>query len=454
MAGEMMSLKSFFEPSSVALVGASREPGKLGYEVLRNIVDAGYGGKLYPINPKADEILGLKCYHSIKDIPGEVELAVIIVPARFVSSTISDCGTKGVRAAVVISGGFGETGPAGAELERQLAEAARNSGIRVVGPNCQGLNNTSVGLCASWPLVKRRGPISVISQSGTFLAAMAVWSENDGIGVNKIVALGNKCDVNETELLEYMAADEGTKVVALYIEGVRDGRRFFKIAREASEKKPIVVLKGGRTPKGAEAVASHTRSLAGKDSVFDAAFKQAGIQRAYSIEDLYDASKAFATLPLPKGKNVGIVTSSGGSGIIAVDACEELGLNVVGLPADVRDRLKEKLPPECILRNPLDITGSANSKMYDEVLEALSESSDMHSVMTIVGDPMPGISAVIETYLSRGKTIVPVMLGGGKAEEEEKARMVELRIPFYSCPYRGARALSALVKYASWKKSH
>jgi len=189
---DTMTLKSFFEPSSVAVIGASREPGKLGHEIFKNIVDAGYKGKLYPVNPKAADVLGIKCYSSIREVPDEVELAVIVVPARFVPSVISDCGEKGVKAAVVISGGFGETGAQGADLERQLVAAARKAGIRVVGPNCQGVNSTAVGLCASWPLVRTKGPISVISQSGTVLAAIACWAEEEKVGVDKMVALGNK----------------------------------------------------------------------------------------------------------------------------------------------------------------------------------------------------------------------------------------------------------------------
>lgn len=448
-----MSLKSFFEPLSVAVIGASREPGKLGHEIFRNIIDAGYKGNLYPVNPKAPDILGIKCYKSIKEVPGEVELAVIIVPARFVPSVISDCGEKGVRAAVVISGGFGETGPSGAELERQLVEAARKAGIRVVGPNCQGVNSTSVGLCASWPLVKTRGPISVISQSGTVLAAIACWADDDRIGIDRIVALGNKCDVDETELIEYLSTEDTTKVIALYIEGVRDGRKFFRVARAAAEKKPIIILKGGRTAKGAEAVASHTRSLAGKDAIFDSVFRQAGIQRVSSVEELYDACKAFAGLPSPSGKNVAIITSSGGSGILALDACEELGMSAIDLPANVRERLKEKLPPECILRNPLDLTGSATSQMYDEALTAMGESSVVDAIIVIVGDPMPGISEVIFKHISKGMTIVPVMLGGGKAEMEEKAKLIGFGVPVYSDPVRGVRALATCVRRALWKIS-
>ncbi|MDI6643145.1 MAG: CoA-binding protein [Candidatus Hodarchaeaceae archaeon] len=444
-----MMLKSLFEPSSVAVIGASREPGKLGHEILKNILDAGFKGKLYPINPKADEVLGLKCYPSVKDVPEGVELAVVIVPARFVPSVISDCSAKGVKAAVVISGGFSETGEAGAQLERQLVEAARKAGIRVIGPNCQGVNSSAVGLCASWPLVRVKGPISVISQSGTVLAALACWAEEDGIGISKLVALGNKCDVDEIELLEYLAEDPETKVIALYIEGTRDGRKFVEVARKAARRKPVLVLKGGRTAKGAEAVKSHTRSLAGMDAIFDAAFRQAGVIRASSVEDFYDACKALSTLPRPTGKNVAIVTSSGGSGILATDACEELGLNVVGLPVEVKDALKEKLPPECILRNPLDLTGSAVSEMYDAAASALASSGAVDSILMIVGDPMPGIAEVISKNLQRGKPIVPVMLGGGKAETEERAKLRELRLPVYSCPVRGAKALATLTRYTA-----
>jgi len=448
VAGDVVSLDGFFRPSSVAIIGASREPGKLGHEVLRNIIEAGFKGEVYPVNPKADEVLGLKCYPSIKDVPSQVDLAVVIVPAKFVPSVIADCGAKGTRAVVVISGGFGETGPAGGELERQMLETAGRGGVRIIGPNCQGVNSTSVGLCASWPLVKVRGPISIISQSGTIAAALACWADEEGVGISKLVALGNKCDVDETELLSYLAGDPETEVIALYIEGVRNGRKFMEVARAAASKKPVVVVKGGRTAKGAEAVLSHTRSLAGSDAVFDAAFRQAGIIRALDVEDLYDICKGFACLPLPKGENVVIVTSSGGSGILATDACEELGLNIIDLPADVRDALNGKLPPECILRNPLDLTGSATSQMYDEVLTALNAANSIDSIIVVVGDPMPNISEVIAEHSRRGKTLVPVMLGGGQVEVEERGKLQDLHMAVYSSPVRAARALAALARYA------
>ena len=441
-------MREFFEPSSVAVIGASREPGKLGHEILRNILEAGFKGELYPVNPKAEEVLGLKCYPSVKGVTGKIEFAIVVVPARFVPSVITECGEKGVRAGVVISGGFREVGAQGEELERQMLEAARKAKVRILGPNCQGVNSTSVGLCASWPLVKTRGPISVISQSGTVLASMGCWASEEGVGVSKLVALGNKCDVDETELLAYLADDLETRVIALYIEGVRDGRRLVEVARKAVREKPVVVLKGGRTAKGAEAVLSHTRSLAGEDAIFDAAFKQAGIIRVSGVEELYDACKGLALLPLPKGRNVAIVTSSGGCGILATDACEELGLNVVDLPESVRQELTGKLPQECILRNPLDLTGGANSGMYDDVLAALGATDEIHSVLVVVGDPMPGIAQVIVGHLARGKTLVPVMLGGGKVEVDERTKLQAAKVPVYPSPARGALALAALTEYA------
>jgi acetyl coenzyme A synthetase (ADP forming)-like protein len=444
-------MKNFFEPLGVAVVGASQKPGKLGHEVLKNIIDAGYEGKLFPINPKADEILGLKCYRSLRDVPEPVDLAVIVVPAPSVPSVVSDCGAKGVRAAIVISGGFSETGEAGKELERQLLEEAKKSGVRVLGPNCQGINNAIAGLCASWPLVRAKGPISIISQSGTVLAAMGCWAERDGIGISKLVALGNKCDVDETELLEYLGRDENTKVIGLYMEGTRDGRKFMEVAKGVVENKPIVVLKGGRTPKGVEAAKSHTRSLAGLDRVFDEAFKRVGIIRVHDVQELYDSCRAFSSMPLPAGPNVAIITSSGGSGILATDACEELGLNVVELPEGLCATLRENLPPECIVRNPLDLTGSATSSMYDVALSKLLVFEEIHSALTIVGDPMPGIADVLAKHLKSGKPVVPVMLGGGKAEEEERAKLADMKLPVYPSPVRGAKALAVLRKYASWK---
>ncbi len=439
-----MSIKSFFRPKNVAVIGASREPGKLGYQILHNILEAGFKGEIYPINPKAKEILGLKCYPSIKKIPSGVELAVVVVPSRIVPSMIEGCGAKGVKAAVVISGGFSEMGPEGEKLEQQMLEAAKKAKVRILGPNCQGVNNTANGLCASWPLAKEKGPISIISQSGTVGAALECWASDEGIGIANFAMLGNKSDVNETELLDYLSKDRRTGVIALYLEGVKDGRKFLEVARKAAKRRPIIVLKGGRSEKGAEAVLSHTRSLAGQYEIFASACRQAGMLVVSSIEELYDVCKGLARLPRPEGKNTIIVTSSGGSGIMATDTAEELDLDLIDLPRKGRARLRKGLPSQCIISNPLDLTGSATSKMYDDALRILVSYGDIHSIVVIVGDPMPGIAEVIKKW-SKRKTIVPVMLGGGEAEEEERAKLAEEHIPVYSSPARAVRALNALA---------
>jgi acetyl coenzyme A synthetase (ADP forming)-like protein len=444
-------MKEFFEPRGIAVVGASREPGKLGHEILRNIIESGFQGGIYPVNPKADEILGLKCYTSVSEIPVEIDLAIIVVPAKFVARVVEECGRRGIKAAVVISGGFREIGPEGERLEEELVKTAKEYGVRIIGPNCQGVNSPPARLCASWPLVKLEGPISVISQSGTVFAALGCWAESEGIGVSRQISLGNKSDVDEADLLEYLANDEKTRVVALYMEGVRNGRRFLKAMQNVTSKKPVVVLKGGRTEKGAQAALSHTRTLAGLDQVFDVAFRKAGAIRVYSVEELYDCCKALALLPLPQGPRTVIVTSSGGCGILATDTCEEAGLEVVELAQEIIEKLKQRLPPQCIFKNPLDLTGSATTQMYDEALEILLASEGVDSVIAIVGDPMPGIAEVVEKHLKRGKPVVTVMLGGGVVEENERTLFARKRIPVFSDPVRGAKALAAMWEYAKRK---
>ncbi|MFN4133843.1 MAG: CoA-binding protein, partial [Candidatus Hadarchaeales archaeon] len=257
--------------------------------------------------------------------------------------------------------------------------------------------------------------------------------------------------VDEVELIDYLGDDEETKVIALYIEGTKDGRKFLEVAKKISGKKPMVVLKGGKTERGAEAARSHTRSIAGLDRVFDAAFRKAGIVRVEGVEELYDACKALATLPLPRGPNVAIITSSGGCGILATDACEELGLNVVPLREEVVEKLKSSLPPECIIKNPLDLTGSATSQSYDDALSEILACEYIHSAIVIVGDPMPGISEVLAEHMKWRKPIIPVMLGGGRVEEEERRKLAEMKLPAYSSPLRGAKALSSQLKIAMLK---
>ena len=446
-------VRFFFEPQSVAVIGASRDPSKTGHIILRNLVESGYKGEIYPINPSANEILGLRCYKSVLEVPGNVDLAVVVVPARLVPNIIEELGIKGVKAAVIISGGFRETGTQeGLKLEEELKDKIRKNKVRVLGPNCQGVNNPHIGLCASWPLVKSKGPLAIVSQSGTIAAAFELWAEEEGIGVSKMATLGNKVDVDETDLLEYLREDTNTKSIAMYIESVRNGRRFLEIATETSLRKPIVVLKSGRTPSGVRAVASHTGSLAGSYAIYYSAFRKAGIAVAETIEELYEIAKGLAWLPRTDKDNIQIVTSSGGSGIVSVDYAEMLGLRLASLDESSRETLRSKLPSHCIVGNPLDLTGDADATRYDEVLSVLVKDPNVDIILTVFGDPIPNASDVIKKWFNSGKTIVPVYIGGGSVEIIERKKMHESQIPTFKTPERAVKVIRALVDYSRFLK--
>jgi acyl-CoA synthetase (NDP forming) len=338
------SLGALFRPERVAVIGASSSPEKMGFQIFRNIVEAGFRGEILPVNPKGETILGRQSLKSAADIPPGTDLAVLIIPAKLVPGTLLQLGERNVRAAIVISGGFAESGEEGAALQAELARNAARCGIRVVGPNCQGVNYPYHGLCASWPLITRRGGIAFVSQSGTVGAAMIDWASEDRLGFSAFVSMGNRADVDEADLIEFFAEDPNTKVVSLYIEGVKDAGKFLAALRKC--RKPVVVFKAGRTERGRKAAESHTRSLAGRDEIYDAVFRQFGVHRASSLEDLYDFSKALAYLP-PLGTRMLIVTSSG-SAIIATDVAEEED-SVSPLPPDLASRLKEMLPAHCIV---------------------------------------------------------------------------------------------------------
>jgi acetyl coenzyme A synthetase (ADP forming)-like protein len=449
------AIRLFFEPDSVAVIGASRDPSKTGHVILKNIVEGGYKGRIYPINPSANEILGLKCYKSVLEVPESIDLAVVVVPARLVPSVIDELGVKKVKAAVIISGGFRETGTQeGRRLEEELKNKAISNNVRVLGPNCQGVNNPHVGLCASWPLIRSRGPLAIVSQSGTIAAAFELWAEEEGIGVSKMAALGNKIDVDETDLLEYLRDDAETRAIAMYIESVRDGRRFLRVATETSLKKPVVVLKSGRTPSGVRAVASHTGSLAGSYAIYYSAFRKAGIAVADTIEELYDIAKGLALLPRTDGERIQIVTSSGGSGIVSVDYAEMLGLRLASLEESSRESLRSELPTHCIVGNPLDLTGDADAERYDKVLKVLVKDPNIDVILTIFGDPIPGASEVIKKWFNSGKTIVPVYIGGGSVEVVERRKMHESRIPTFKTPERAVKVVKALVDYTRFLRMH
>jgi acyl-CoA synthetase (NDP forming) len=434
------SLQALFRPNGLAVIGASAKPGKLGFTILKNILDAGFGGPVVPVNPKGETILGVPSVKSVDDIPSGTDLAVVIIPAASVPATILQLGERKVRAAIVITGGFAESGADGARLQEELKRNAARCGIRVVGPNCQGVNYPHHGLCASWPLITRKGAMAIASQSGTVGAALIDWAAEEKLGFSAFVSMGNRVDVDEADLIEFFASDPNTKVITLYIEGVKNAGKFLAAVRACQ--KPIVIFKAGRTEQGRKAAESHTRSLAGKDEIYDAVFRQLGIHRAASLEELYDFSKALAYVPAPAGPRMLIVTSSGGSAIIATDVAEENGLRVSALPTSLASRLREILPSHCIVGNPLDVTGDGDAERFRRVIAASREDYDV--VMTIFGDPIPGASKILEP----GRPDLVAYLGGADVERAERLLLHEKGIAVFPTPERAVKAFSCHVRFA------
>lgn len=431
------SLDSLLKPQSVAVIGASTSPAKLGYRILENIVKGGFGGEVYPINPKADAILDMKCHANVKDVPGDVDLAVVIIPARFVPQAIEDCGAKGVKGAVVITGGFSEAGEEGEALERQLADAARDHGVRVVGPNCQGINNPWHPVCASWPLLTARGKVAAISMSGTVGAAMMDWFAKDGLGVSAFVSMGNRADVDEADLIDWFNEDEATKVIAAYIEGVKSPERFLAALEKVD--KPVVVLKSGKTPHGRVAAESHTKSLAGTDGVFEAVFNRYGVYRADTFEEFYDLSKGLAYLSPAKGDDILFITTSGGAAILATDIAEIEGLSVPPLPGELAQKLEEIVPAHAIKANPLDLTGDADAGMFGRAIEA---ARPYYSTLGVIfGDPVEGASGVV----TPGANELIIFMGGAEVEDEEVRKMHEKGVPAFPTPERGIKTLARVL---------
>jgi acetate---CoA ligase (ADP-forming) len=427
-------LTPLFRPSRIAMIGASANPDKLSFQIFRNLRDAGFAGEIIPVNPKGELILGIPSLKSAAEIPEGTDLAVVMIPAKLVPGAMLQLGERKVKAAIVITGGFAESGEEGAALQRELANNAAQCGIRVVGPNCQGVNYPYHGLCASWPLLTRRGDMAIVSQSGTVGAALIDWASQDHLGFSAFVSLGNRADVDEADLISFFSDDPNTKVIALYIEGVKDAAKFLAAVKAC--RKPLVILKAGRTQQGRKAAESHTRSLAGRDEIYEAVFRQFRVHRAYTLEELYDYAKALAYVPAPPGNRVLIVTSSGGSAIIATDALEEEGFQLAPVSPELARQLREFLPAHCPIGNPIDLTGDATAAWYRKVLELADGHYDL--VVTIFGDPIPGASEVIRPE----RCELVAYLGGADVEREERARMGERKIAVFPTPERAVKAMS------------
>jgi acetyltransferase len=435
------SLEPIFRPHSVAVIGASTAPGKLGHDILANLMKGGFAGPIYPINPKAEEILGLKVYRSVAETPDPPELAVVVIPARLVAPTLSEAAAAGVKAAVVITGGFAEAGVEGERLQEELAAVVRQTGLRVVGPNCQGVNMPHHHMCASWPLITTQGKIAFASQSGTVGAAFLDMAASEKLGVSAFVALGNRVDVDEAEIIEYFNQDPHTQVIALYLEGVKRPAYFLQALEEAQ--KPLVILKAGRTRQGSLAAESHTKSLAGVDAVYDALFLKYRVHRADNLEELFDFAKALAHLPRPRGRRLMITTSSGGAAILAIDEAERCGLEIPGPSPSLKSSLRNMLPPHCAVGNPVDLTGDviADPSLYKKVMDEARREYDTQVV--IFGDPIPGASQVV----APGAAELVIFLGGAEVERTERERLYETGIPVFPTPERGIKALAQFFRF-------
>ncbi|MCX6650633.1 MAG: acetate--CoA ligase family protein [Methanomassiliicoccales archaeon] len=445
-------MRELFEPASVAVIGASQEKNKVGHIILANIIESGFQGGLYPINPRYQEVLGLRCYPVITDVPDGVEMAVIVVPAKAVLQVMEDCGKKGVKAVIVISAGFKEVGREGAELEHRLGEVAKKYGMRVLGPNCLGLVNTHHHMNATFATEPpRQGNIAISSQSGAICVVMLDWAANINIGFSKFVSVGNKLDVDEGHLLEYLRDDSLTKVIGMYIEGTDRGREFLRQAEMTTRVKPVIALKAGRTSSGAKAASSHTGAMSGSDKVYDAAMKQSGVVRVKNIEEMFDLLQAFSTMPLPQGEGVAIVTNAGGLGVMAADACSDNGLTLASFEATTVQKLKEKLPPAASLYNPIDVVGDADDVRYDYAIRTVMDDPNVACVLALLAPTdLVDISSVARTLTafagSSPKPIVTAFVGG-----KEMAGPIEMLkaagIPNYPSPDRGIRALAAMVEH-------
>ncbi|MHC1709932.1 MAG: acetate--CoA ligase alpha subunit [Methanomassiliicoccales archaeon] len=445
-------MRELFEPASVAVIGASAERNKVGNIILGNIIESGFKGPLYPINPRYPEIMGLKCYPRITDVPGTVEMAVVVVPAKFVLQVMEECGQKGVKAAVVISAGFKEVGLEGAKLEKQLGEIAHRYGMRVLGPNCLGLVNTHHHMNATFAQEgPREGNIAISSQSGAICVVILDWAANINIGFSKFISVGNKLDVDEGHLLEYLREDPHTKVIGMYIEGTDRGREFLRQAELTTRVKPVIALKAGRTSSGAKAASSHTGAMSGSDKVYDAAMRQAGVVRVKNIEEMFDLLQAFSTMPLPDGEGVAIVTNAGGLGVMAADACSDNGLTLASFEPATIEKLKEKLPPAASLYNPIDVVGDADAERYDHAIRTVMDDPNVSCVVALLAPTdLVDISSVARTLTAfAGSSPKPIVTSfvGGKEMMAPIEMLKAAGIPNYPSPDRGIRALAAMVEH-------
>lgn len=455
------ALKLFFQPRAVAVIGASRQRGTIGGELLHNLLSFGFNGPVYPVNPAATFIENVKAYPSLDAIPGPVELAVIVVPAEKVIGVATECARKGVKALVVISAGFSETGEEGKQRQAELLNVCRSAGMRLIGPNCMGIVNTNpnVLLDATFaPGIPPRGRVGFSSQSGALGLAIMEYASSLGLGISTFVSVGNKADISGNDLLRYWEADDDTDVILLYLESFGNPKKFSEIARRVGRQKPIAVVKSGRSTAGARATSSHTGALlAASDVTVDALFRQAGVVRTDTLAELFDVASLLANQPLPKGNRVGIITNAGGPAILCADACEARGLEIPVLSDLSQSRLREFLPPGASAANPVDMIASAPAEHYGKAIEIVGGDENIDSLIVIFTPPLvtraddvaKHIVDAVE-HIDKSKPVLSVFLSAQQAPKE--LRTTKGTIPSYSFPETAAIALARATRYQDWRE--
>ncbi|MGB9959632.1 MAG: acetate--CoA ligase alpha subunit [Candidatus Bathyarchaeales archaeon] len=448
-------LDKIFNPKSVAIVGASDEEGSVGYVLMKNLLELGFEGEVYPVNLRKNEILGLKAYPSVEQLPKTVDLAVVATPAKTVPDVVEQCGRAGIKGVIIISAGFKEVGPEGKALEDKLVEIKRKYGLRIIGPNCLGIIRPSIKLNATFvSTMPKPGNIAFISQSGALGAAILDWAIQENIGFSHFISVGSMVDVDFGDLIDYLGTDPQTRSILMYIEGMSDARKFMSAARHFARTKPIIVVKAGRFSESAKAAASHTGSLTGEDDVYDAAFKRAGVVRVEEIADLFNCAEVLGLQPLPKGPNLAIVTNAGGPGVMATDALIARGGKLAKLSPQTMENLNSILPPYWSHGNPIDILGDAGSERYSAVLEACFKDENVDGVLVIytaqaVTDSVKVAKDIVEVYKKEryhNKTILTSFMGGAAVEEANRI-LNENGLPTYSTPEQAVRTYLYMYQY-------
>ena len=449
-------LDRLFSPRSIAVIGASKTVGKVGYLTLSNLVQSGFQGPIVPINSAGGELFGLPVYKQLADYPDPIDLVVIAVPAEMVPAAARDAVAKKAGAVVVVASGFKEAGPEGRALEDELIAICQRGGVRLLGPNCLGVINTAIRMNASFSRrIPQAGSMAIFSQSGALCTAMMDIADERELGVSKAISIGNKADITEVDVLEALAEDEDTRVIVGYLEDISDGDRFVKAAEAASSRKPVVILKAGTTAAGTRAAANHTGVLVGKDTAYGAAFKRAGICRADTFDALFDSATALALQPTPKGDRVLIITNSGGSGTISADAVEKAGLSVATLGEELARQLRRALPAAAFIDNPIDISAAAEPRHYAAALDIVAAEGSFDAVLIVLApqymtEPAATVRAIV-AHLDENMPVLAAFLGGGDIMPSRQ-ELAAAGLPFYDSPERAVTALKAMHEYGVWQR--